>query len=97
MEYGSPGRVFSASPFLDPFLGKARRNFRGLWFTLPFFLFFPKSEAEEMREQMLSFECVAEVVVFQLFRLRLRSRSSINAIISSNSGGVPKIIPFILS
>jgi hypothetical protein len=39
MENGSPGPVLIESPFLDLFLGTARHNSRGLWFTFSFFLF----------------------------------------------------------
>jgi len=39
MENGSPAPILKESPFLELFVGKARHNARGFWFTFSFFLF----------------------------------------------------------
>jgi len=72
MENRSPGRVLSASPFLELFLGKARHNFRGLWFTFWFFLFLIScSSAFAQSQYQISTD-------FAKFAIKLRENGLLN-------------------
>jgi len=72
MDNGSPGRVLSASPFLELFLGKARHNFRGLWFIFWFFLFLIScSSAFAQSQYQISTD-------FAKFAIKLRENGLLN-------------------